>query len=90
MVMRALIPVRLIQEQPKRSGEYLTDIGKIWYNAEIHSFTYGRGERPLPLYAVHTWYKEIELEDRLRYEYEKGYMDGANSIISLHTIERVL
>lgn len=88
--MRILIPVRLTQDKPKRSGEYLTDIGKIWYNVENHSFTYGKDERPLPSHAVHTWFEEKELKDLLRYEYERGYADGVGSTICSHSVEQVV
>lgn len=61
--MRAFIPVRVTEKLPLESGQYLTDIGEVWYDSLIKEFKSSKHGAVLPPYAMRHWYKEISIDD---------------------------
>jgi hypothetical protein len=89
LFMRAYIPQRFRDEPPKETGEYLTDLGLLFYSLANKSF-YSDSSRLMIIHYVRNWFKEVELftASDMEDEYERGYSNGLRTSDSAHSIIR--
>jgi hypothetical protein len=61
--MTAYVPVRSTEMLPENSGEFLTDLGRLWFDTDTRVFKTSPQGAIVPDYALRYWYRSVYITE---------------------------